>query len=155
MRFQSKKLVAAASLASTVAAHGYVDTLSIAGVEYTVCSPPVSPIFQPVSSRLTAAQGYQPYTDPYYNPPPQRIVRAVPGNGPVQDLTLIDLQCNGYTDGGVIGSQPAPLVGGPVAAGSTISLNWTLWPDSHGESHPGRARQCAREPCDGGGVAAC
>ncbi|KFY86370.1 hypothetical protein V498_07531, partial [Pseudogymnoascus sp. VKM F-4517 (FW-2822)] len=63
--------------------------------------------------------------------PPPRIVRAVPGNGPVQDLTSIDIQCNGYSDGGVVGSKPAPLVGGPVAAGAEVSLNWTLWPESH------------------------
>ncbi|ELR02959.1 hypothetical protein GMDG_05818 [Pseudogymnoascus destructans 20631-21] len=111
MRFQKTSLVAAASLASTVAAHGYVDKLVIGGTEYT---------------------GYQPYSDPYYPTPPPRIVRAVPGNGPVQDLTSIDIQCNGYSEGGAVGSKPAPL-GGPVAADSEVSLNWTLWPDSHGE----------------------
>ncbi|KFY87525.1 hypothetical protein V500_06907 [Pseudogymnoascus sp. VKM F-4518 (FW-2643)] len=110
MRFQKTSIVAAASLASTVAAHGYVDKLVIAGTEYT---------------------GYQPYSDPYYPTPPARIVRAVPGNGPVQDLTSIDIQCNGYSEGGVVGSKPAPLVGGPVAAGEEVSLNWTLWPESH------------------------
>ncbi|KFZ19354.1 hypothetical protein V501_00704 [Pseudogymnoascus sp. VKM F-4519 (FW-2642)] len=110
MRFQTTSLVAAASLASTVAAHGYVDKLVIGGTTYT---------------------GYQPYSDPYYPTPPPRIVRAVPGNGPVQDLTSIDIQCNGYSEGGVVGSKPAPLVGGPAAAGSEVSLNWTLWPDSH------------------------
>jgi hypothetical protein len=26
----------------------------------------------------------------YYNPPPQRIIRKVPGNGPVEDLSLIE-----------------------------------------------------------------
>lgn len=43
MRFQKSSLVAAASLASTVAAHGYVDKLVIAGTEYTVCHPIPSP----------------------------------------------------------------------------------------------------------------
>ncbi|KAF7555645.1 hypothetical protein G7046_g6506 [Stylonectria norvegica] len=92
-----------------VAAHGYVETANIGGTTYTF---------------------YNPNTDPYTSPTPQRISRAIPGNGPVEDLTLIDVQCNGYTAGGVVGSQPAPLHA-PVAAGSTVNLKWTLWPDSH------------------------
>lgn len=42
MRFQKTSVVAAASLASTVAAHGYVDKLVIGGTTYTVCLPLVS-----------------------------------------------------------------------------------------------------------------
>lgn len=56
--------------------------------------------------------------------------RKIPGNGPVENLSLIDVQCNGWSAGGVIGSAPAPLVG-TVAAGATVTLNWTAWPDSH------------------------
>lgn len=67
------------------------------------------------------------YSDPYYSTPPQRIVRKIPGNGPVEDVTSVDLQCNGYQGSG---SAPAPL-SATVAAGSTISLHWTTWPDSH------------------------
>lgn len=36
MHLKSASAVAVASLASTIAAHGYVDTLNIAGVKYTV-----------------------------------------------------------------------------------------------------------------------
>jgi hypothetical protein len=43
---------------------------------------------------------------------------------------LIDLQCNGWSEGGVVGSAPAPLYA-TVAAGSVVNLNWTTWPDSH------------------------
>jgi len=99
-----------AFLITLISAHGYVDNLTIAGTFY---------------------EGYQPYTDPYYNPIPNRIVRPISGNGPILDLTLIDLQCGGYTAGGVIGSKPANLTAGPVTAGSTVSLQWTLWPTSH------------------------
>ncbi|KAF7928396.1 uncharacterized protein EAE98_002140 [Botrytis deweyae] len=95
---------------ATVAAHGYVDNVTINGILYT---------------------GYQPNSDPYYATPPPRIIRPVQGNGPITDLTLIDLQCGGYTEGGIVGSKPASLTAGPVAAGSTVSLRWTLWPDSH------------------------
>lgn len=75
--------------------------------------------------------GCQPYQDPYTSPPAARIIRPIQGNGPVQDVSLIDLQCGGYTAGGFSGSSPAKLAGGPVAAGGTVSLKWTLWPDSH------------------------
>lgn len=62
---------------------------------------------------------------------PQRIVRKIPGNGPVEDLSLIDVQCNGYSAGGQAGSAPAPIYG-TVAAGAQVALNWTTWPsDSH------------------------
>lgn len=36
---------------------------------------------QEVNIGLTAYTGYLPYSDPYYNPVPQRIIRAIPGNG--------------------------------------------------------------------------
>lgn len=39
--------------------HGYVQDVAVGSTHYT---------------------GYLPYTDPYYNPPPQRIIRKIPGN---------------------------------------------------------------------------
>ncbi|KAI0371174.1 glycoside hydrolase family 61 protein [Pilatotrama ljubarskyi] len=95
--------------AASVDAHGYVQDVVIGSTHYT---------------------GYLPYQDLYMNPAPQRIIRPIPGNGPVTDLSLIDIQCNGYTEGGVIGSSPAPIFA-TVAAGSQVHLNWTTWPDSH------------------------
>ncbi|KAJ6564991.1 glycoside hydrolase family 61 protein [Mycena vulgaris] len=100
-----------AALAS-VRGHGYVQQITAGSAVYT---------------------GYLPYTDPYYKQvklQPQRIVRSIPGNGPITDLSSIDVQCNGWSEGGVIGSVPAPLVA-TVAAGTTLGLNWTTWPDSH------------------------
>ncbi|KAF4593596.1 Esterase/lipase/thioesterase [Pleurotus pulmonarius] len=96
------------SALTLVNAHGYVQELKLGSTSYT---------------------GYLPYSDPYYNPPIPRIVRKVPGNGPVEDLSLIDVQCNGWSAGG-IATAPAPLVG-TVAAGSQVKFNWTQWPDSH------------------------
>ncbi|KAJ8075536.1 hypothetical protein PM082_021166 [Marasmius tenuissimus] len=84
------------AIVTTVHAHGYVDQITSGGQTWT---------------------GYLPYSDPYSNPVPQRIVRKIPGNGPVEDLSLIDVQCNGYTAGGQAGSAPAPLVA-KVTAGS-------------------------------------
>jgi len=105
----SLSVVVLSALAVCVQGHGYV---------------------QDIVSGSTHFTGYLPYQDPYYNPPPQRIVREIPGNGPVTDLSLIDVQCNGYTAGGVVGSAPAPIYA-TVAVGSQLALNWTTWPDSH------------------------
>lgn len=78
-----KYIAAALAFATAVAGHGYVDNATIAGKPYTF---------------------YQPYSDPYWSPaPPDRISRPIQGNGPVEDVTLIDLQCGGYTKGGVVG----------------------------------------------------
>ncbi|EIN05067.1 glycoside hydrolase [Punctularia strigosozonata HHB-11173 SS5] len=96
------------SAITLVKAHGYVQDIVIGSTHYS---------------------GYLPYTDPYYNPVPERIVRQIPGNGPVTDLSLIDVQCNGYTDGNYY-TAPAPIYA-TVAAGSQLHLNWTTWPDSH------------------------
>lgn len=104
-----KSIVSILFSAAVVAAHGYVDTATIGGQGYTF---------------------YQPYMDPYMNPAPQRVSRAIAGNGPVEDVDSIDLQCGGYSAGGVVGSSPAPLHA-TAAAGSTVTLKWTLWPDSH------------------------
>ncbi|KAF8750787.1 Glycoside Hydrolase Family 61 [Rhizoctonia solani] len=64
------------SVASSVLAHGFA-------VELTVSNPPAT---------YTA---YNPYQDPYMNPAPERISRKIPGNGPVEDITSTDIQCNG------------------------------------------------------------
>ncbi|TKW55856.1 Polysaccharide monooxygenase Cel61a [Colletotrichum tanaceti] len=95
--------------AALVAAHGVVETGVIGGQTHTF---------------------YQPYQDPYRNPAPDRISRPVQGNGPVEDVNSIDIQCGGYTAGGIEGTQPAKLVAN-ATAGEEVTLNWTLWPTSH------------------------
>lgn len=73
------------SVLAVVTAHGYVQEVDIGSTVYT---------------------GYLPYTDPYYVPPPERIIRKIYGNGetfalvscvfsccylgPVTDITLIE-----------------------------------------------------------------
>ncbi|KAF2114027.1 glycoside hydrolase [Lophiotrema nucula] len=101
--------IALGAFARLVAAHGYVDNATIGGQVYTF---------------------YQPYTDPYMSPKPDRISRPIQGNGPVQDVTYSDLQCGGDTVNGIKGSSPAALHAA-AAAGSEVELRWMLWPDSH------------------------
>ncbi len=61
-RVMFKATLVASLLASiaSVRGHGYVETIVADGTEYS---------------------GYLPYSDPYYNPVPDRIVRPIPGNG--------------------------------------------------------------------------
>ncbi|TFK47442.1 beta-1,4-endoglucanase [Heliocybe sulcata] len=106
MTFLNKALLVAVACALGARAHGYVDTLNVGGTTYS---------------------GYLPYNDPYMNPVPQRIERPIPGNGPITDLTSLDVQCNGS---GGSGSSPAALVAS-VPAGGKIAFHWTTWPSSH------------------------
>ncbi|QRW23894.1 glycoside hydrolase family 61 protein [Rhizoctonia solani] len=88
--------------ATSVLGHGFVQEIVASSGTYT---------------------GYLPYNDPYTTPAPQRSIRKIPGNGPIEDVTSMDIQCNG-------GAVPAPAII-KVAAGSNVALNWTTWPDSH------------------------
>ncbi|EMD66687.1 hypothetical protein GGP41_008095 [Bipolaris sorokiniana] len=120
-----KYLVPTLAFAATAAAHGYVSNATIGGKDYTF---------------------YQPYQDPYTTGV-KRISRPIQGNGPVEDVTLSDLQCGGYTAGGFKGSSPAALHA-EAAAGSEVKLYWTLWPESHvGPSITYMAR-CPDTGCD-------
>ncbi|EAQ86619.1 hypothetical protein CHGG_07872 [Chaetomium globosum CBS 148.51] len=91
---------------------------------------------------------YQPYQDPYMGDgAPDRISRKITSNGPVQDVTSIDLQCGGISSEGIIGSEPAPLHA-TAKAGSTVNLKWTLWPDSHMGPILTYMARCPDEGCD-------
>ena len=81
------------------------------------------------------------------DPMPDRVSRPIPGNGPVEDLTSIDIQCNGYTAGGTEGSSPAALHA-TAEAGSTVTLYWTLWPESHMGPTITYLARCPDEGCD-------
>ncbi|KAK3899310.1 family 61 putative glycoside hydrolase [Staphylotrichum tortipilum] len=123
-----KQLLSLLAAATAVSAHGYVDNATIGGEFY---------------------QFYQPYFDPYLGPSaPPRISRKLTSNGPVQDIASIDLQCGGSTSEGVIGSAPAPLHAA-VAAGETVTLRWTTWPDSHMGPVLTYMARCPDQGCEG------
>lgn len=117
---------AALFLPALVAGHGYVSNAVIGGEEY---------------------EFYLPEQDPYMDPAPERVSRPIPGNGPVEDIDSIDVQCNGYTDGGMEGSSPAALHAA-AEAGSTVTLHWTLWPESHMGPTITYMAKCPDEGCD-------
>ncbi|KAL2265458.1 hypothetical protein VTJ83DRAFT_6558 [Remersonia thermophila] len=122
-----KYLLAALAAATSVSAHGWVDNATIGGVFY---------------------QLYHPYQDPYMGEwAPPRISRKLVTNGPVLDVTSIDLQCGGSTAEGQIGTEPAPLHA-PAAAGSQVNLRWTYWPDSHMGPIMTYMARCPDEGCD-------
>ncbi|CAE6420012.1 unnamed protein product [Rhizoctonia solani] len=102
----AKTAFALLSVASSVLAHGNVRELIVSEPQGT---------FIP----------WLPYEDPYKNPAPERVSRKIPGNGPIEDVTSMDIQCN---TGGTV---PAALLA-TAAAGSTVGFNWTTeWPTSH------------------------
>lgn len=98
----ARKTLALIASATLVAGHGYVTNATIGGDDY---------------------EFFQPYTDPYKSPVPDRVSRKITGNGPVEDVTSSAIQCNADT-------APAALVA-EAAAGSDVELFWTLWPESH------------------------
>lgn len=63
------------SFLSSVSAHGYVQEITLGSTVYS---------------------GYLPWSDPYYVNPPQRIVRKIPGNGPITDLSMCRLTVPKY-----------------------------------------------------------
>ncbi|KAK1573135.1 family 61 glycosyl hydrolase [Colletotrichum navitas] len=109
--------------AALVAAHGIVNNAVIGGKNFTF---------------------YQPYQDPYMKPAPERISRAIQSNGPVEDVTSIDIQCGAATAGG--GTNPAKLVA-KAAAGEEVTLDWTIWPDSHIGPTITYMAKCANNDC--------
>ncbi|KAL2166402.1 hypothetical protein VTG60DRAFT_2807 [Thermothelomyces hinnuleus] len=119
---------AALATSTLVSAHGWVDNATIGGQFYQA-SPKNTKPYTPFR------QFYQPYQDPYMGDgTPQRISRKTTSNGPVQDVTSIDLQCGGISSEGV--------------AGSTVTLRWTMWPDSHIGPILTYMARCPDDGCD-------
>ncbi|TFY73556.1 hypothetical protein EWM64_g10456 [Hericium alpestre] len=60
----------------------------------------------------------------YASPVPARVVREIPSDGPVADVSAPDIACN---KGGEAGT---PLVAN-VTAGSQVTFQWEYWPADH------------------------
>jgi cellulase len=102
----SSVVLAIASGASLVSAHGYVSEITIDGTTYA---------------------GYPPSSAPYENPAVNRIAWSdtATDNGYVAP--------DAYTSGDIIchrGASNGALTA-PVVAGDSVSLQWNTWPDSH------------------------
>ncbi|KAI0157992.1 carbohydrate-binding module family 1 protein [Hypoxylon sp. FL1284] len=99
-------LVAALASAATVAAHGHVDHIVIDGVFY---------------------EGFDPTSAPYQQDLPTVVSWATEqtDNGFVEP--------NSFSDPDIICHKAAVNAGGhaQVAAGSSISISWNTWPESH------------------------
>ena len=89
--------------AGLVAGHAYVSEVSLAGTTYS---------------------GWLPFTDPWADPRPARIVRQVPNDSPITDPFSPDLACN------VGGENPAGITG-DIAAGQSVTFTWNTWPSDH------------------------
>ncbi|KAB5588934.1 hypothetical protein CTheo_7622 [Ceratobasidium theobromae] len=100
MLFTSLALVFAG--VSSVRAHGYVQTVNIAGQTF---------------------QGWHPFEDPYASPVPTTVMRKVADDGPIT-FDSPDLTCNkgGSTGNGVTAT---------IAAGQAVTWTMNRWPDDH------------------------
>jgi len=86
-----------------VTAHGYVQSVTADG---------------------QTESGWLPFSDPYQQPVPTRVVRKIPNDGPVTDITSTDIACN---QGGNVGTNKTF----DVNAGSDMTFQWTAWPADH------------------------
>ncbi|TDL26170.1 hypothetical protein BD410DRAFT_784224 [Rickenella mellea] len=68
--------------------------------------------------------GWNPFSDPYLSPVPDRIVRIIPSDGPILDIQDPNLACN-------TGGETGTALVADAPAGSTISMQWTNWPADH------------------------
>ncbi|KAH8726604.1 glycoside hydrolase [Phaeosphaeriaceae sp. PMI808] len=94
------------STARAVLAHGYIDQWGIGGRNYTGFNPTIAP-WSPDQGTISW---------PAWND----------NTGPVYSsyLNSTDIICS-------INATNAHKYASPIAAGSTINLHWTVWPDSH------------------------
>ncbi|KAI5778707.1 glycosyl hydrolase family 61-domain-containing protein [Geopyxis carbonaria] len=109
---KSSMLVSALSAATLAYSHGLPKTMSAGGEEYT--------LFNPYYDLYTAAGREEGYT-------PEAVSWITPGNGPIEDVTLDFMACNG--------NDTRPTAPGKryakAAAGSDISITWDTWPSGH------------------------
>ncbi|TFK31263.1 glycoside hydrolase family 61 protein [Crucibulum laeve] len=99
-------VIAAASLAVEVAAHGYVPQIKI-GSQYIA--------------------GWDVNTDGYTTPQPLRVVRPTkPDSGFISDPSSGDITCS-------IGNSKLPPgpISATVAAGGSVTMLWNTWPLGH------------------------
>jgi len=100
MLFTSVALLLAG--ASSVRAHGYVQTVNIGGKDYP---------------------GWLPFESPYGSPVPQTVERKVADDGPI-NFDAAELTCN---KGGDTGNGATAT----VAAGDNVVYTMNRWPDDH------------------------
>jgi hypothetical protein len=87
MIFTFSFVTALAALFPSVLGHGYVQQVKFDSPAATYPGYNYNTVSASCFRALTSVELYQ---DPYYSPPPARLVRKIPGNGPVMDLSLIE-----------------------------------------------------------------
>ncbi|KAH7398068.1 glycoside hydrolase [Cadophora sp. MPI-SDFR-AT-0126] len=102
----SATLGAILTAASTVSAHAYIDQWTAGGKTYTGYNPTVAP-WVPDQGTI-GWPAWNTDTGPVYS----------------SNVNSADIICS-------INATNAKIYASPIAAGSTINLHWTVWPDSH------------------------
>ncbi|KUI70059.1 Endoglucanase-4 [Cytospora mali] len=123
MSFLATRIVGAAILgAASVAAHGYVKAINVAGTYY---------------------DGYNPTTDPYMSDPPTVV------GWTASDTDEGFVSPSAYASGDIICHVDAKPAGGyaTAKAGDKIELYWTAWPSSHKGPVLDYLAKCADDDC--------
>ncbi|KAL2152112.1 hypothetical protein VTH82DRAFT_5296 [Thermothelomyces myriococcoides] len=115
----TSKALILSSLASLVAGHGYLKSITVNGQDYLA---------------------WQVGQDDYVNPPPVRYARKLADNGPVPDFTTKDITC------GAGGNEPAEGII-ELKAGDTVTLNWDQWGSSHSGPVMNYLAHCTNDDC--------
>ncbi|KAI0344649.1 hypothetical protein BDW22DRAFT_1427335 [Trametopsis cervina] len=88
---------------TSVAAHGFLASVTIEGKNYPA---------------------WDAFVDPYASPVPSRVTRKVQDDGPVLDIHSADLACN-------VGGQQGAGIVAQASAGSSVTITMNRWPDDH------------------------
>ncbi|KAL5507153.1 hypothetical protein ACEPAH_6609 [Sanghuangporus vaninii] len=73
---------------------------------------------QTVVTADTAYPGWNPFSDPYMEPTPERVIRKIPSDGPITDDRDQDLACN-------VGGESGAALVASTPAGSVVKFEWT------------------------------
>ncbi|KAK4157179.1 family 61 putative glycoside hydrolase [Chaetomidium leptoderma] len=112
-------VVVLSSLASLVAGHGYLKSITVNNQNYLA---------------------WQVGQDDYVTPTPARYARKLANNGPVPDFTSNNITC------GAGGNIPAEGVI-DLKAGDTVTLNWDQWGSSHSGPVMTYLAHCTGDDC--------
>ncbi|KAH8119241.1 glycosyl hydrolase family 61-domain-containing protein [Phellopilus nigrolimitatus] len=86
-----------------ISAHGFVQTVIVADAAYP---------------------GWNPFSDPYVDPLPERVIRKIPSDGPITNDQDQNLACN-------TGGESGAALVASGKAGSVVKFEWTNWPADH------------------------
>ncbi|KAG8961236.1 Esterase/lipase/thioesterase [Tulasnella sp. 419] len=106
-----------------VTGHGFVESVKVGGSDYS---------------------GFMPFTDPWLDPVPVRVIRPIPDDGPV---TLEDATTNKIICGNLVPTSAG--IHAPIEPGEEVTFKWSRWPFEHKGPIVTSMARCGDNSCDG------